>query len=97
MLSLVSSSVVLLKPYSKKHGLKMYFSNKKKNANKGALFYYSFFGIALLGSFHGNDGDELAVLDEFHFAFLECEKREIATHANIGAGMNLGTALTNDD
>ena len=41
--------------------------------------------------------DDLAVLDELHLALLESEEREIATAADVGAGMDLGTALTDDD
>ena len=44
-----------------------------------------------------NDCDDLAVLDELHLALLESEEREVATASDIGAGMDLGTALADDD
>ena len=47
---------------------------------------------ALLG-IHGNDCDELAVLDELHLAVLKGEKREVATASDIRAWMDLGAAL----
>ena len=50
----------------------------------------------LLG-FHGDDRDDLAVLDELHLALLKSKEREVAATADIGAGVDLGAALANDD
>ena len=44
-----------------------------------------------------DDGDELAVLDEFHLAVLKGEKREITPLTDILAGVELGAALADDD
>ena len=53
-------------------------------------------GKTLLG-LDRNNRDDLAVLDELHFALLEGEEREVATASDIGAGMDLSTALADDD
>ena len=44
-----------------------------------------------------NDCDDLAVLDELHLALLESEEREVAATSDVGAGVDLCTALTDDD
>ena len=44
-----------------------------------------------------DDGDDLAVLDEFHLAVLKGEKREITPLTDILAGVELGAALADDD
>ena len=44
-----------------------------------------------------DDGDELAVLDEFHLAVLKGEKREVAAETDVLAGMDLRAALADDD
>ena len=44
-----------------------------------------------------DDGDDLAVLDEFHLAVLEGEKSEVTTLSDILARMDLGSALADND
>ena len=41
--------------------------------------------------------DDLAVLDELDLAILEREEREVAALANVLAGVDLRTALADDD
>ena len=47
--------------------------------------------------FDRDNRDDLAVLDELHLTLLEGEEREVTTTTDIGAGVDLGTALTNDN
>ena len=44
-----------------------------------------------------DDRDDLAVLDELHFAVLQGEEREVATLSDILAGMDLCASLADDD
>ena len=67
---------------------------QKEVAN--ATSFLNISGETLLGLDRDNR-DDLAVLDELHLALLESEKREVATASDVGAGMDLGTALANDD
>ena len=53
-------------------------------------------GDTLLGVC-GNDRHDLAILDELPLAVLEGEEREVAAAADVGAGMDLGAALADDD
>ena len=43
------------------------------------------------------DRSDLAVLYELHLAVLEGEQREVAAAPDVGAGMDLGAALADDD
>ena len=53
-------------------------------------------GDTLLGVC-GNDRHDLAILDELHLAVLEGEEREVAAAADVGARVDLGAALADDD
>ena len=44
-----------------------------------------------------DDRYDLAVLGELHLAVLEGEEGEVAALADVLAGMNLGSALADDD
>ena len=57
-------------------------------------FYKPRMRLNVLGLDNRND---LAVLDELDLAVLEREKREVTTLTNILAGVDLRTALADDD
>ena len=71
--------------------------NEKRGDRLGDLPVSAFSSREALLGIHGNDCDELAVLDELHLAVLKGEKREVATASDIRAWMDLGAALTHDD
>ena len=68
----------------------------KKEAAQSRPLFIHVIGEALLG-LDRNNRDDLAVLDELHLALLKGEEREVATASDVSAGVDLGTALADDD
>ena len=71
--------------------------NKKTECHEAFGFSRFHAAVAAENSLGLDNRDDLAVLDELDLAVLEREEREVAALADVLAGVDLRTALADDD